>query len=184
MATTQKTTSLSESAIVTHHAHQSTVTLMTAKTDGMSSEDWEVDEKKTFSGEGHKRRALGFAYDNSEEGYSEITIDNQAKKAALRRAVADADYHEEAADALAEYLGYLGLSTEEPEVACEGSRADVVWEGGPFEWAKDFASGALIGSSALGSPTRGNFHNERLFSNPNFRVEAKNSYTVSFFAEL
>jgi len=188
MATTENTTgALSEVASVIHHAHQSTVTLMTAKTDGMSGADWTVDEKKRFSGEGHKRRALGYAVENSEDGYGDITIDNRAKKAALREAVETAGGYRAAAEALAEYLRYVRDSEGGPgdpeviyEEGPEEGRALVRWEDGPSGWAKDFASGQLIGCSALGSRAPGRFDTGRLRSNRSFHLEPKNGYTASF----
>jgi len=183
MATKTKGTDLSDSAIVTHYEHYSEVSLMSCETDGMSGDDWATDHTERFKGEGHKRRALGFAVSHSEDDYDSVQIDNEAKKSNLREEVAYAKSPEEAAEALAEYLDYMGLSPDEPTVDHYENRSEVMWEGGPFEWALDFCAGRVIGSAASGrySGPQSAFHLDRLFSSNYFELECKNSFTVTFY---
>lgn len=186
MTTKTKPDELSDSAIVTHYPSYSEVCLLSCETDGMSEEDWSVDEERRFddtSCENHKRRALGYAVENSKDDYDAVQIDNKARKSELRDEVAYAESPEEAAEALAEYLGYLELSPDEPTVEHHENRSDVIWEGGPFEWALDFTSGRQIGAAEMGkySGPPSEFHLDRLFSSDYFEVDCKNSFVVSFY---
>lgn len=179
MTTQTKNSELSETATIIHERHQSQVTLLTAKTDGMSAEDWETDETKMFSGDGHKRRALAYAVSHSEDDYDEVQIDNRAKKANLRKAVEEATSQRKAAKALAEYLRYLDIGGE-VLVDHEWNVSHVTWVGGPYEWALAFSGGSSIYSGELGHG-ESKFDFYKIERNINYHLEAKNASTVSFY---
>lgn len=179
MATQTENADLSEIASIIHERHQSSVTLMTSKSDGMSAEDWEVDKTKTFGGEGHRRRALAYAVSHSEDDYDEVQIDNRAKKADLREAVEEATSQRKAAEALADYLEYLDIGGK-VTVYHEWNVSHVVWEGGPYEWALMFAGGNSIYSGEFGR-SESKFDTYKIDNNMDYHVEPKNSFTVSFY---
>lgn len=182
MATQTKNPELSETAYVIHWRYKSKVKLMTAKSDGMSTEDWETDEVKTFKGEGHKRRALGYAVSHSEDDYDDVMIDNRGKKADLREAVEEADSHDEAAEALAEYLRYMDNLETDVIVDHEEGVSHVHWAAGPYEWAMSFTAGSSIYSGEFGY-SESSFDIYKIDNNRNYHLECKNVSTVSFYAE-
>jgi len=179
MATQTETSELSETATIIHERHQSQVTLMTSKTDGMSAEDWETDEVKKFSGEGHKRRALGYAVSHSKDDYDDVMIDNRAKKADLREAVEEASSQRKAAEALAEYLEYLDTGGE-VTVDHEWNVSHVNWTNGPYLWAMCFTVGTSIYSGEFGH-SESKFDRYKIDNNMNYHLECKNGSTVSFY---
>lgn len=185
MATQTKTNETSapetsEVATVVHERHVSKVSLMDAKTDGMSTEDWETTRSRRFDGENHKRRALAFAVDHVEGGYDDVMIENRALKMDLRGQVEEADGPQEAANALASYLRHLDIGGD-PTAEHEEDFSRVKWPSGPFEWALSFSAGDSIYSGELGRfPSK--FDIYKMDNNRTYHLEPKNGQTVTFYA--